>query len=362
MVVDVKQQQTALWASQAFERIRRDGLTPTPNNYALMYYYFAGTNPKLRVAIDNVYSQINSLSQDHCDDLYLHYLGVDAEQKILRETNAAIEKEVSRVLDVIDRAANDTSQYSKTLDNFSGQLSQSFSLEQIREAVTKVAQETRSITRQNERLSEQLSQATQQLTDLRYNFDMAHRELQIDPLTEIGNRKFFESQLIYAMREARDNNAILSMLMIDIDHFKKFNDTYGHVVGDQVLRLVARTLVENLKGRDTIARYGGEEFVILLPMTKLEDAERVANHLRNSLAAKRVKKRSTNETLGAVTISIGVAEFCIGEDREAFIVRADSALYRAKNNGRNRTVCDILTPQQINEIKTKNYVPLSPKE
>jgi diguanylate cyclase len=131
--------------------------------------------------------------------------------------------------------------------------------------------------------------------------------------------------------------------MVDIDHFKKFNDAHGHLIGDQVLRLVARTLIENLKGRDIIARYGGEEFAIILPLTRVQDAERVANLLRANLSTKQIKKRGSNEVLGVITISIGAAEHKVGEDKEAWIGRADAALYKAKQTGRNKVVCDILS-------------------
>ena len=114
-------------------------------------------------------------------------------------------------------------------------------------------------------------------------------------MTEVGNRKYFNHEILRTTAEAREDGLPLSLLMVDIDHFKKFNDTYGHLIGDQVLRLVARTLVENLKGRDIIARYGGEEFVILLPHTRVQDAERVANQLRAGLATKQIKKRNSNE-------------------------------------------------------------------
>jgi diguanylate cyclase len=214
-------------------------------------------------------------------------------------------------------------------------------------------QETSSIVKQNERLTTQLGAATQQLTELRYNFDQAHKELQIDPLTEVGNRKFFDRQLAHATSEARDNGTELAILMIDIDHFKKFNDTYGHLVGDQVLRLVARTMIESLKGRDIIARYGGEEFVILLPQTRLEDAKKVGDHLRSCLATKKVRKRNSHETLGTITVSIGAACYCPGEDLEEFVARADAALYKAKSAGRNQVICEEMSSTQMAAIKKK---------
>lgn len=345
------------FALKAFERLKHDQLEPTPNNYAVYYYYFAGTNPNLKMAIDVLLHQQNALAQENCNELYISHLGLDAEFRVLQETNTAIEAEVSRVLDAIDKATAGTNQYSETLDAFSGELDRSASLENIRASVTKVMNETILIVKQNERLTTQLGAATQQLTELRYNFDQAHRELQIDPLTEVGNRKFFDRQLSYVTAEARDNDSALAILVIDIDHFKKFNDTYGHLVGDQVLRLVARTMVENLKGRDIIARYGGEEFVILLPQTRLDDAKKVGDHLRSCLSTKRVRKRNSNETLGTVTVSIGAAAYCPGEELDEFVARADSALYKAKDAGRNQVVSEALTPEQIATIKAGRKVP-----
>lgn len=343
--------QSDQYALKAFERLKRDDLEPTPNNYAVYYFYFAGTNPGLKMAIDVLLHETGRLTQENCSELYLTHLGLDAEFRVMQETNSAIEAELSRVLDAIDRANTGTNQYSETLDAFSGELKRSSSLENIRASVTKVMAETSAILKQNERLTVQLGAATQQLTELRYNFDQAHRELQIDPLTEVGNRKYFDRQLAYATNEARENDAQLSLLMVDIDHFKKFNDTYGHLVGDQVLRLVARTMVENLKGRDIIARYGGEEFVILLPQTKIEDAQTVGDHLRTCLSTKRVRKRNSNETLGIVTISIGVAAYYNGELLDDFVARADAAMYKAKESGRNQVVTINLTPEEIAAIE-----------
>lgn len=340
------------WAIKSLENLRRAGLRPNPNNFAVYYYYYSGTNPNLKMAIDLLLSQHGTLSQEHCSELYQAHLGIDAEQKMIKEASANVETEVTRVLNVIDKAGRDSKEYTKNLNSFSGKLETSSSLEQIREAVTRMAGETRAMAQQNDRLAKQLAQTTQQLTEMRFNFDQAHKESQVDPLTEVGNRKYFDYELSFTTAEARDNGSSLTLLMIDIDYFKKFNDEHGHLVGDNVLRLVARTLVENLKGRDVIARYGGEEFVILLPQTKLEDAERVANLLRESLSSKQIRKRNTNETLGIITISVGVAEYCAGEELEGFVARADAGLYKAKQGGRNRVICEVLTPEQITEIKS----------
>ena len=338
------------FALQAIQRLKHDGLEPTPNNYAVCYFYFAGTNPGLKQAIDLLLSQQEQLTQTNCTELYMAHLGLDAEFRVLQETNTAIEAEVTRVLEVIDRATDGTSRYNETLDAFSGEL-KAGSMEKVRASITKVMSETMSVIKQNERLTVQLGAATQQLSELRHNFDQAHRELQIDPLTEVGNRKYFDRQLAYTTSEARDNGSNLSVLMIDIDHFKKFNDTYGHLVGDQVLRLVARTMVENLKGRDVIARYGGEEFVILLPQTRLEDAKKVGDHLRSCLGTKRVRKRNSHETLGTVTVSIGATCYYAGEDLDQMIARADKAMYMAKDAGRNQVVTETRSLQEIEELE-----------
>lgn len=136
--------------------------------------------------------------------------------------------------------------------------------------------------------------------------------------------------------ESRQTNAAFTLLMVDIDHFKSFNDNFGHQVGDQVLRLVGRTLVEGIKGRDFAARYGGEEFAIILPESNVTAGMAVGNSLRKSIATKDVINRSTGEKMGRITMSVGVAEYVVGESPEDMIERADGALYTAKHNGRNQ--------------------------
>jgi len=316
----------------------RDGLPPTPRNYAVYYEYVSGRNFALNNSFDAVLAQ-GKMTQQYCDEIYYKFVVLDEDKELAKEADVAINKELEKILGLLAESSKEADNFGENLGMFSGKLKTAHSVEALREAVMKIAEETQLVTARNEKLQEKLTETSAQLSAVRDDFDRAHHEAQIDALTEVGNRKFFDREIVRILSDSRTQNFVVSLLMIDIDHFKKFNDLHGHLVGDQVLRLVARTLVENLKGRDVIARYGGEEFVIILPATQLIDAERVANHLRDSLATKKVIKRGSNENLGTITISIGAAEYISGEDGDALLSRADEAMYEAKQTGRNRVVC-----------------------
>jgi len=161
----------------------------------------------------------------------------------------------------------------------------------------------------------------------------SHRMAFRDALTGLPNRRALEEQL-------RALEAPYTAAMIDIDHFKTFNDTWGHQTGDQVLRLVANCLSENVKGRDTAARYGGEEFVVILPQTALTDAVNLANQIRTKVESKKLVKKSTGDILGVITISAGVTQYDANESAVDFLRRADVCLYAAKRSGRNRVVSE----------------------
>jgi diguanylate cyclase len=136
---------------------------------------------------------------------------------------------------------------------------------------------------------------------------------------------------------AKETQGELCLLMIDIDHFKKFNDRFGHLIGDEVLKTVAKTLINTLKGQDMVARFGGEEFVVILPTTKIEGAMIVAESIRSAIASKELKRKDTGESFGVITISMGVARFRHDSDTLPLLMkRADDALYESKKNGRNR--------------------------
>ena len=200
--------------------------------------------------------------------------------------------------------------------------------------------ETKDAEAQNRMLSEQLAASQAQVNELRDSLDTIRYESLMDDLTTLANRKHFDRSLEQAMEEAEESGEPLSLLMTDIDHFKKFNDTFGHQTGDQVLRLVAVAVKQNVKGQDVPCRYGGEEFAVVLPKTNLRQAVAVAENIRKAVMAKELIKRSTGENLGRITISIGCSTYVPGDTAQDLIERADQCLYAAKHGGRNLVKCE----------------------
>jgi diguanylate cyclase len=342
-------QKASEYAKSALLRLEFLGLAPTPNNYSLMYAYTSGRIPEIKPIIDDAIRK-GGLNVEQMKSIHEKYLGLHSDRDILESNLRAMTQELQHVMGILGQAKAGTDQFNQTLSNFTGDLNKPLSVEQFRATVNRVVSETKAITQQNQQLQEKLDESSQQLGVLKEDLNKAQKESLTDPLTSVGNRKHFVNELKRLVFEADDQKTPLSLLMIDIDYFKKFNDTHGHLVGDQVLKLVARTLMENVKGRDVVARYGGEEFVIVLPQTKLADANKVAEALRQFVAQKKIIRRDNNQNLGGVTISMGVAQYHSGEALSQLMRRADAGVYMAKNAGRNRVVVQDLDPDTISKI------------
>jgi diguanylate cyclase len=248
--------------------------------------------------------------------------------------------EIDDVMNLITDALGMTSTFGRNLEGATQKLSGARDREQVKAVVEALVATTREMQETNRALESRLATSKQQISSLQHSLEAIRNESLTDPLTSLGNRKFFDRAIENAVAHAAKCGEPLSLLMLDIDYFKSFNDNYGHLTGDQVLRLVAMSLKQTTKGQDITARYGGEEFAVVLPNTALRQALTVADNIRRAVMSKQLKKKSTGEILGRVTISVGVSMLQPGDDRDRLIERADACLYAAKRNGRNRVICE----------------------
>jgi diguanylate cyclase len=242
--------------------------------------------------------------------------------------------------------------YDASLCGATEKLSTAETRDQVKTIVESLVKSTREMHDTNKALEGRLMLSMAEISNLQQSLEAIRAESLTDPLTGLGNRKYFDRSIETAVQNALATNEPLSLLMFDIDHFKSFNDSYGHLTGDQVLRLVGMSLKQTIKGQDITARYGGEEFAVVLPNTALRQALTVADHIRRAVMSKELKKKSTGEILGRVTISVGVSMLKAGDDTDALIERADACLYAAKRAGRNRVVCEA-DPEYIAETQSQ---------
>lgn len=167
------------------------------------------------------------------------------------------------------------------------------------------------------------------------DFEQQYKLATTDGLTELYNHRYFQEQIRMQIEQSKRYNHNFSLIIIDIDFFKKFNDTFGHQSGDAVLRQVAQTLKKNVRATDIVCRYGGEEMSIILPNTGKDEAFSTAQKICERVASKKFKLAGDKET--NVTISLGVSTFPYdGDSASSIIEAADKRLYNAKNNGRNQ--------------------------
>ena len=300
------------------ELIDELGLSANPTNFAVFFAYIEKSNDHLVALIDILRGNKRALDDVKCHELYLRFIE-PGRKELLRKT---VSNELLwQVSDLIDRLANGKEVVSTA---------------ELREAARDLLGiEHRPNGQQSLLGINDADHAPVEVTQLLLDLEEMKREAHTDGLTGIANRKAFDESLRDAAMTTMERDEPLSILLIDIDHFKRINDKHGHQAGDQVIKTLAKTLAENVKGRDTTARYGGEEFAIILPATTLTDAMRVAENIRASIESLRLTSINRNEDLGRITACIGVATYQFGEPLTRVIERADLALYLAKANGRN---------------------------
>lgn len=343
-------ERTLAFAEIALGQIKSLRQTAIPRNYEIWYVYATGYNAALNKIINETLARNGKLTESDLEQIYDTYLSQLKASERIDKVGARVIGEIDDVMKLITEALGMSSNYGATLDGASSKLASVQTKEQLKPIVELLVKSTREMRETNKVLEDRLTLSKGEIHELQHSLEAIRAESLTDPLTGLGNRKYFDRSIEVAVQEALESGEPLSLLMFDIDHFKSFNDSYGHLTGDQVLRLVGLSLKQTIKGQDITARYGGEEFAVVLPNTGLRQALTVADHIRRAIMAKELKKKSTGEILGRVTISVGVSMLKAGDDTDSLIERADACLYAAKRNGRNRVICEV-DPEYAAEVQ-----------
>jgi diguanylate cyclase len=330
------QSATLRTAEAAFEQIAARGQAADPRSYALWYNFAAGDSGLLTAAINKKLSRDGSLTPQEVEDLYATHISPAGIPDRAEKLGAQVNEELIQILGMIAAAAGHASAFSASLVDGAQRLEAAADQAGVRRVVDDLTLATTRMELANVKLHDQLQAAIEEIGRLRREIGALRAESLTDSLTSLGNRKFFDSALEKAVAEAA--HEALSLLLVDIDHFKHINETYGHVVGDRVLRFVASTLKESLKGKDTTARCGSDVFAVILPHTTLAAALGLAEQLRHAIMKAELVRRSTGEKHSSLTVSLGVATLASGGSAQSLVEAASVCLHAAKRSGRNCVV------------------------
>lgn len=332
--------EAAAAAQTALELMGKHGVPPTSANYAVWLAYAGGEPQDLRTAIDARISSGEPFTFTFNADLHERFFTAAESSAQIMLAGERIARDLEQVVSFLQQSEQKSGDYGRTLESAATDLNRGMSDQQMRQLVSSLAAATLDMANHNQHLNTELKKSTKQVETLRTTLKSVRVESLTDALTGLANRRMFDETLRMRMEEARGDNTDLCLMLCDVDHFKRFNDTWGHHTGDQILRFLASAMQAHARKDFLVARYGGEEFAMVAPRLTLQQATQTANALRKAIETKRLRRRSTNEDLGQVTISIGVARMQRGDTMPALIERADGCLYSAKRNGRNQVITD----------------------
>ncbi|SDU43006.1 GGDEF domain-containing protein [Desulfobacula phenolica] len=321
----------------ALNYITKHNLPATPVNYAVWYEYVSGKNIKLKKAIDHSLKNASPINNGKVEGLYQKYV-VDGDRIVISNLLTKISLMLKDISNHVSETEEDLAENGKSLNDLAVQINDAKNFNEIRCIVDQMLAETKGLLQSGKRLQTRMKISSEDLKQLQQELEKSQQEAQTDALTGLINRRGLEKKLEIERIRAKQNDLPFSIIMVDIDYFKRVNDTFGHLVGDSLLRGISQILKTHLRKNDIAARYGGEEFLIILPETGIKGATTVAKKIQKTLATKEWKLRKSGETMGKITVSMGISLYRMNEPETSLIKRADDALFMAKNNGRDQIV------------------------
>ncbi|MGF1754298.1 GGDEF domain-containing protein [Vibrio makurazakiensis] len=322
---------------KAVPLMMKNRVSTTPANYALWYTYVDNAIPNLTKDMDEVIEQYGICPPTIGDQLYNNYVASKAETN-MHELRASIEVLVTEVASSMNDTLADTSAFTEMIDKSFDELSQfeneGMSIDKVMGLVRQLVSESRDIRHSTQFLNSQLNSASGEIARLKSQLVEVQKDALFDSLSSLYNRRSFDNDL----RTLCESEQTMCLILLDIDYFKKFNDTYGHLFGDTVIKSLARKLQLNCRDGITAYRFGGEEFALIVPNKSLRIARQFAETNRRAVEKLSIKDRRSGQQVANISASFGVAEYKPGDTAESLIEKADTLLYEAKSLGRNRVM------------------------
>lgn len=313
-------------------------IAPTPNHYAVIYCYFSNENAVIKQKIDQHLAAEKTLDGIFIDALYSEFLSNS--QQVEDTVFTPFEDALNSSLAQIDNQVSSEQEAMSNLHKIEEALNRLGEFKPLQSIINFLLSAIGQSQEQHKSLSSELNKASKEVGLLKNKLEESRQEALIDTLTGLLNRRGCDKRL----QELSLSN-IHSSMVIDIDHFKNVNDSFGHSVGDKVIQLVAKTIRDHIADDDIPVRYGGEEFVVILSNKTQNIAHKTAEKIRNAISTLKLVQRKSNTQLPSITVSIGIAELKENMSWPALFNNADQALYQAKNSGRNCCVLSTLNSQ-----------------
>lgn len=305
----------------------------TPLNYTVWYEFVTGINPALGQALSKLLDSGSLLDDKTVEKLYTKYISEFNSD----EHQDRLQLLLGQIAEFTQETNNQAHHFGDSLQIYGDTLKQNLDVPKLDALINDIAGDTTKMRGSIQSLQVELESSQQQVEKLRKELQSARGEALSDPLTGVLNRRGFEGVAKQAFNDQSVLDKGVCLLMVDIDHFKKINDTYGHLFGDKIIRAIAETLKSKIRGQDAVARLGGEEFAVLLTETDVMGARVVAESVRQSVERGKIRRIDSQEAVSGITISIGVSAYSNGSSIVDLLDQADKALYISKGEGRNRT-------------------------
>jgi diguanylate cyclase len=329
-----------LLGRETIDAMGANAVRPSAQNYEVWLAYRLGALADLRQEIDARIARGEAFTEEVNQLLHEKFFSNARLTAQMVATGERIARELNGVIATINSAGEHASDYGAELDAAVKRLEQGVGADVLREVIAGIAGATMKMSTQNRELTTQLQKSSAEMDGMRRTLRQVRAEAMTDSLTGLANRKLFDETLRARLREAQSERTPLCLLICDIDHFKRFNDTWGHQTGDQIIRFVATTLQRFAPPGGLAARYGGEEFALVMPRMDLAAGRDLAERIRQMVESKSLVRKSTGEDLGRITVSSGIALAHAEDTPTDIIERADACLYVSKRGGRNRVTTE----------------------